>query len=609
MKSPNELQDESGGEFQGEFSFRSREKALQRFRRESFDLLVIGGGITGAATAKDAASRGLKVALVEQSDFAYGTSSRSSKLIHGGLRYLEKFELGLVFESITERTFLLDAMPEMVRPLGFLWPIYRGGPFKQWMLSLGLWVYDLFSLFRTPGFHKKLSAAELLRRVPFLQKDGLVGGFRYFDASMWDDALTMMTLRDAHKMGAAVASYVRAVEPRWDKDGKFVVGFGIQDMLSSHEPDFDISAKQVVICAGPWTDELGKKLAPKWRQWLNPSKGVHLVFDAKKIPLTDAVVMNHEGDGRVAFVIPRADFGTGVAIVGTTDGPSHPDPAQTEIEPADVQYLLALLNEYFPDLKLVSSDILSAYVGVRPLMGAQVEKDIGPDSGKSGNPCNPSNNKDLQSVSREHHIGEGPGGVILVAGGKYTTHRKMAKEIVDFILKLRKREAEKGRLPPHSAPHSFMPKPKSQLLLKTSLGPAAPVEPVNVEPVNGAALPNELIKRYGKDGAKEIMKIHSESVANDNRQYQLQADPEGFPFLAAQLRYSIRMELVMKLEDFYFRRLPLYLARSDHGMPWGEILSKVWAEEFGLDYQAAENEYRRLCGEVAARSAWQTKLL
>ncbi|MGK5083943.1 glycerol-3-phosphate dehydrogenase/oxidase, partial [Bdellovibrionota bacterium FG-1] len=349
-----------------EFSFRSRTLSLKRFQEETFDLLVIGGGITGAAVARDAATRGLKVALVERRDFAYGTSSRSSKLIHGGLRYLQNLEFGLVFEALAERALLLKTVPHMVRPLPFFLPVYEGDPNGRALLNLGLWLYDLLALFRTPGCHQSLSAKAMIEKIPFLKSEGLTGGFRYFDASMWDDVLAVETLRSAHVEGAAIANYCEAIGPLWTGDR--ITGFRVRDLEASAE--INLHAQRVVVCAGPWTDQVGLMLSNKWRSWLNPSKGVHLIFDLKRLPMPGAMVMNHPEDGRIAFVIPRPDLGAGVTVVGTTDGPTPKDPDSASVDFEDVQYLMNLLGKYFPTLQLKTSDILSAYVGVRPLVGA-----------------------------------------------------------------------------------------------------------------------------------------------------------------------------------------------------------------------------------------------
>jgi glycerol-3-phosphate dehydrogenase len=575
-----------------EFSFKSREQSLQRFRDETFDLLVIGGGITGAAVARDATTRGLKVAVVDRKDFAYGTSSRSSKLIHGGLRYLQNMEFGLVFEALSERALLLKTIPTMVRPLPFFMPVYEGDRNGRAILDTGLWLYDLLALFRTPGFHQRLSREKVLEQIPHLRKEGLKGGFRYFDASMWDDVLAVETLRSAHAGGAAIASYTEATGPLWSEDR--VCGFRVRD-LESPGPgaEIDLRAHRTVVCAGPWTDEVGATLSSQWRGWLNPSKGVHLIFDLKRFPMPGAMVMSIPGDGRIAFVIPRPDFGAGVTIVGTTDGPTPKDPDQAAVEKGDVDYLMGLLKRYFPELGLKTSDILSAYVGVRPLMGATV-----PMTGSEGQSAH--SGGELQKVSREHHIGLGPGGTVVVAGGKYTTHRKMGEEIVDFTLKHWRTDSKGGRGP--AFPSSVGP---SQTRVPVNPKATAPaVEGSRIEAASKSLnVPEELFSRYGSDALSVL-----EAQARHPRESGASKDPEGFPLLAAQLRHAIRSEMVLHLDDFYIRRVPLYSSRMDHGLPWADELAGVWAEERGMDEAAMQAELAKLRAELAHRSAWKKDL-
>jgi glycerol-3-phosphate dehydrogenase len=572
-----------------DFSFRSRAEALRKFRDEVFDLLIIGGGITGAGTARDAASRGLKVALVEARDFAWGTSSRSSKLIHGGLRYLQNMEFGLVFEALSERSHLLKTVPHMVRPLPFFMPVYRGDKPGRFLLGVGLWLYDVLALGRAPGFHRSFSKRKFLEQIPFLKEEGLKGGFRYFDASMWDDVLAVETLRAAHESGASVANYAEAVSPVWENEQ--VRGFEVRDLESPGSASIRLRAKRTVVCAGPWADQVGFKLSSHWRRWLNPSKGVHLLFDLKRIPIPGAIVMSHPEDGRISFVIPRPDYGAGVVIVGTTDGPTPLEPERATIEPADVDYLMDLLNRYFPTLGLTPADILSAYVGVRPLMGAQAST-----VGSEGTAPR-ATATDLQKVSREHYIGPGPGGVILVAGGKYTTHRLMAREIVDVALARWREDAQQGRA-------EALPANVGASDTEGPVNPLAALEAVaesrGAAAERGWVVPEALWNRYGAE-ALEIFAIH-------RAQPDDAPDVEGFPFLGAQLRYEMRNGLVVRLEDFYLRRSGLYATRKDHGLPMAPALARIWAEERGLAASAASDEVRRLQDEVEARNRWRREL-
>ncbi len=565
------------GDGAGEFSFRTRERALERFQKEEFDLLIVGGGITGAATARDAVSRGLRVALIERKDYAFGTSSRSSKLIHGGLRYLQKFELKLVFEALAERSFFLKVMPHRVKSLSFYYPIYREGLVRPTLLSFGLWLYDILALFRSPEFHSRYSSKKLLAEIPFLKEEGLLTGFKFYDATMMDDVLAVETIRAAHEKGAATANYIEAVEPLWNGDR--IVGFKAKDQVAGK--NYEIRASQTVVCAGPWTDKVGVKLSNNWKQWLNPSKGVHLVFDHKRIPVPGTVVMSHPKDGRISFVVPRTDFGTGVVIVGTTDSPTPDDPDRAEVVADDVHYLMNLLNLSFPKLRLTAQDIVSAYVGVRPLVDDQSGEKVGVS---------------LQKVSREHQIEEGPGGTVIVAGGKYTTHRKMAEEVVDFALKTWKKEFKKtGKYPlPQNIGTSH-----TKLPLSANLTQEETEKAVQSAQENKIQLPQELLERYGAD-ALRICQMQSKD--------QTRPDPAAFPMLQSQLRYAIQKEMVIHLEDFYLRRVPLFLSRSDGGLPWAEALARVWAAERGLDEKEAASELERLKAELENRSAWKKTL-
>ncbi|MBX7147859.1 glycerol-3-phosphate dehydrogenase/oxidase [bacterium] len=552
--------------YQTEFSIKTRSVAMERLKTEEFDLLIIGGGITGAATARDAVSRGLKVALVEKHDFAWGTSSRSSKLIHGGLRYLQNMEFKLVFEALSERKHLLKSSPNLVKPLKFYMPVYKRDSHGKGLLMMGMWLYDMLALFRAPGMHKTLSKRKMVLEIPGLNENGLKGGFSYYDASMWDDALAIETLRAASVSGAACINYAEATEPVWS--GNKVMGFVVKDLEGGST--FQIKAKKVVICAGPWTDMFGEKMFPGWKKHLMPSKGAHLLFNMKRLPVPGAVVMAHPEDGRISFIIPRPDFGEGMALVGTTDGPSPNNPEETVVGDDDVEYLLNLLNIYFPKLKLTLDDIVSAYVGVRPLMGPQVGL---PDHDTP----EVSIVSKLQKVSREHHIGTGPGDTVVVCGGKYTTHRTMAAEIVDYAA-------------PQSA-KSNTKEPVNPLTTKESLSTLASLTQI---------VPQVLIDRYGL-GAIDIMnlaKLHPSS----------QADPAGFPLLEAELRYQIRTGMVIHVEDFILRRIPLYLSRADHGQPWYKTLCQVWANELGKTVAEADAEYERTVTEIQKRSGWKKDL-
>ena len=588
-----------------EFSSASRRRTLKRFATEKFDFLVIGGGITGTAVARDAASRGLKVALVERDDFASGTSSASSKLVHGGLRYLENFEFKLVFESLSERAHLIRTQPNMVRWLKFYLPVYRADARGMGLVSIGLWLYDFLSLFRAPHFHRRLSKAKLLAEIPGLSPEGLVGGFTYYDASMWDDVMCVETARAAHELGAAIAVRVEAVDPIWEVRGGGDLGEAIAHEIAGFRcldrdggGTIEIHAHRTIVCGGPFTDLLGETLlrgaAAKetqafrekdghWKHWLKPSRGTHIVFARDRLPVPGAMLLSNIEDTRVSFVIPRDDFGPGVVIVGTTDAESPSDPSDVRAEDSDVDYLLRLLARYFPDAKLGPADILAKYVGVRPLMDPAFGQDSASGEGS------------LAKVSREHHIDRGPGGTTLVAGGKYTTHRTMALEIVDRALAFWAEDYWRDhadRVPAWHRPHtdiSTNPAVTREAVaaFRSEIAPAIRSGQVDAPTVEG------LIERYGAD-AREVLKLHAAHPESGPSQ-------DGFPYLEAQLRYGIRKEMVLRLEDFYFRRLPLYLTRKDHAEEWIEPLSRVWAEELGKTEAGRQDEGADLRAKITRR--------
>ncbi len=535
-----------------EFSYRTRLHNLDRLENEEFDFLIIGGGITGAGVAWDASSRGYKVALIEKEDYAHGTSSRSSKLVHGGLRYLENYEFSLVFESLSERAYLMKACPHLVRPLPFYMPVYEHGPHSSYLLSAGMWLYDVLSLFRAPGLHQRLSAGATLRTIPGVKKEGLVCSFKYFDASMWDDALVIDVLNKAQSLGACITSRTKAVKSKMN-DQNQITEMVVRDELTGK--DRTVKFKKLIVCAGVWTDEVGKMLAPDtspspWHNWLAPSRGLHLVFDWKSLPVPGAVTMQIE-DGRIAFVIPRHDYGQGITIVGTTDGPCTLPPDQIENETKaiadDRAYLIQLLAQYFPRLNLTEKDILNHYIGIRPLVNPHRNEKAG---GK----------EDLQKVSREHTIDHGPGGSVVVAGGKYTTFRRMAEEIVHFALTK------------NPGVHFEYHESNTEDVLFTPAIASEIMRAREIARAKGYAIPEKLFERYGSDAL-----IIYEIYLNDCDQKS--EDPDGFPCLEAQFRYAVRYQMVLTVDDFVRRRQPLYLCRQDHGEPWWPKLQKALEQE------------------------------
>jgi len=367
-------------------------RTFSALESDVFDVLVIGGGITGAGIARDAAMRGMQVALVEMKEWASGTSSRSSRLIHGGIRYLEHGDIALVRESVREREILLRIAPGLVKPLEFTWPVYRGARLSRWKLRLGLSVYDWLAGKRRGRRHHSLSRDQVKSLEPSLRDDHLVGGASYFDAATDDAGLTRANVRDAAKHGALTVDFAK-VESTTVASGR-VDGAVVRDAAGGGSAR--VRARSVVSATGPWQAK--------------GTKGSHIVVPRERIGNVAAVTMISPDDGRVMFTLPSGDD----TIVGTTDLRTDESPDDVTASDAEIAYMLRAANFYFPDSKLEPNDVLRTWAGIRPLATAP------PGTSPS-------------SISREHRISRDGSGVVVVTGGKLTTYRSMAAEVVDEI--------------------------------------------------------------------------------------------------------------------------------------------------------------------------------
>jgi glycerol-3-phosphate dehydrogenase len=515
------------------FSFLERNEILKKMSQETYDLVVIGGGITGAGVARDAASRGMKVALIESRDFAFGTSSRSSKLIHGGIRYLENLEFGLVFESLSERALLFKMAPHMVHPLRFLLPLYKGSRVGMTKMGLGMWLYDALSLFRTPKMHERLSAKKSVERIPILQPKDLMGSYVYSDAYMDDDRLVIETLRSAKAMGADVVNYVSARGAILENEK--VVGIQCEDKQSGLQ--LTLKAKHYVSTVGPWTDQLGESLLKKWKKILRPSKGIHITLSKDRLPLPCAMVMATEGEKRIVFGIPRHEM----IIIGTTDTDFKEDPAKVHSTKEDVDYLLRVVDDYFPGA-VRKEDILASYAGVRPLVddGSQTES----------------------KTSREHVIINDPRNVTFVAGGKYTTYRKMAEETLKSVLK------------------KYFSKEDFKKFKKNSteqpLNPKVTVESFNEAQKKITELQSQT--HFTRQELQILLDRHGAEAFDIVSQYY---GPAQQSIWEMEALFSIEHSMCGKLIDFYLRRVPLFLSEKDHGYALMDGLSRVFAQKLG----------------------------
>ena len=528
----------------------TRAERLASLRERSFDLLVIGGGITGAGIARDAAARGLSVALIEKSDFASGTSSKSSKLIHGGLRYLEYAQFRLVFEGTNERALLMRVAPHLVRPLPFLVPSYRRDRPGLFLLDIGLWLYDGLSKFSSPKLHKTLNRETLLKEEPGLISEGLRGGIVYYDCMTDDARMTIENAIDADALGGSVINYVRATQLR--KDGERVTGAMAVDQLTPNATPFEIKARVTVNATGPWCDDI-RHMAGE-TSILGTSKGVHLVIDSARLPVRHAVVMKEKK--RVVFLIPWGDR----TVIGTTDTFYDDKPEVVATDRADAEYLLELANRYYPDAKLTLDDILATWAGLRPLI--KPTDVVGSAS----------------DVSREHQIYNHPG-MITIAGGKLTTYRRMAAEVVDLC------GEQIGVLP--ACVTDKRPLPGAQGLAGGGLQQL--VEQLQIEAQLPEATVKYLVDLYGTRAQRFITLIASDPSL------RAPLDPE-VPAIFAQVALAIDEESAATVEDVLGRRVPLILRARDQGLAIAPQVARYMQRRLGWSEA-------RTSGEIAAYEA------
>ena len=539
------------------FSAKTRIENIEKLKTDEFDLLIIGGGITGAGAARDASARGLKVALVEASDFASGTSSRSSKLIHGGIRYLENMEFKLVFEALSERSKLFEMAPHLVHPLRFMIPLFEDSRVGMFKMGLGMWLYDALAMFQAPQMHERLDATESLDRMPALQAKGLKGSYVYSDAYMDDDRLVHETMRSANELGAVIVNYVKATGVEFNSDKSRITSVQVQDLKTGKS--WNVKAKRIISSVGPWTDQLGHSLFKEWKNVLRPTKGVHLTLPKGRLPLTSAVVMAAQKSDRIVFGIPRHEM----IIVGTTDTDFKDDPSQVGVTDEDVDYLLKVVDEYFPGAKITRDDLIASYAGVRPLV-----QDGSDSEGKT---------------SREHVIFNDPRGVTFVAGGKYTTYRLMAEQVVEAALadmslddRVKLKVVDTAQpLNAYTSIEAF----QQSLAMAQKWADERYRNPKDVQ---------MLAERYGME-ALEILNTH----------------PETYNYWQLEAAQAIETTMCLHLVDFYTRRVHLFLSEPDHGLAVLDKVTEVFAELLGWNKEQSEKEKQSVKDYISKELAWK----
>jgi glycerol-3-phosphate dehydrogenase len=541
-----------------------RARVRRALETTEFDLAIVGGGITGAGVARDAALRGLKVVLLEKGDLARGTSSASSKLIHGGLRYLEQLELGLVREGVRERALLMRNAPHLARPLPFIFPIYeksRAGPFK---VMCGMWLYDALAHFQNFRNHIMLRRRQVERREPALRRQGLRAGTLYYDCHTDDGRLVVETAVDAAARGAVIGSYHEVTAFQRDSLGH-VTGVRVKDSLPGGSGEVTVRARITLSATGPWTDQLLGGVAAKPRTYLRPTKGIHIVLPRERLPLTNAIVLTTVRDERVVFAIPWGER----SYVGTTDTDDPSSPDECRANAWDVAYLLETANHFFPGLRARPEDVISTWAGLRPLMAAD--------------PSRPSD------VSREHEILDVVPGLMAIAGGKLTTYRLMAEQAVDrVLLKLGVRGGQfRDRCVTETTP---LP------------GASDPSKLADLEACGRA-----LAKRSGLPFDMALHLIHSYGLRADlvleaGRDAGVAPERmvEGLPYNWAEVVFATRSEFAARVDDVLRRRTLVTLKALDQGLGVCERTAEVMGQVLGWNKERVQDEvarYRQIVAE------------
>jgi glycerol-3-phosphate dehydrogenase len=538
-----------------------RARNVERLANETFDVLVIGGGITGAGVAREAALRGLTVALAEARDFAAGTSSRSSKLIHGGLRYLEQGEIALVREAATERKSLRRIAPHRTAVAPMFLPVHGRTSAGLYKLRVGLALYEKLAAVVREEHHRVLSRAEAVDLEPHLNPERLQGALIYPEYQTDDARLVLDTLKSAHHAGAVVANYVRVTGFGASTDPRIVA---VRD--DRRGLDFDVRARAIVNAAGPWVDEVQGLDRTDHRPGLHLTKGVHVVFRTADLPARHCVVMRAE-DGRPVFVVPRRDH----VYVGTTDTTYDGPLDEPAVTAEDVAYLQRALARTFVDVDTDPGRAVGAWAGLRPLIQ---------EAGKK-----PS------EISRKDEIVVSVNGLVSIAGGKLTAYRRMAERVVDTVAPLLKRT-----LPPSASADQKLPGGDldgARDLDAYAALPAVRAALANVQPDTAA----RLIASYGSDALDVVRRADGPDA--------LATFGPDIPLSAAEVQYAIRHEMAQTLGDVLERRSRLAYFATEAARAAAPRVADVAGRELGWDDRRIAEEIDTFTRQCDARLAWR----
>lgn len=532
------------------FSKQTRQDNIEKMQKAPLDLLVIGGGITGAGITLDAQDRGLQVGVLEMRDFASGTSSRSTKLVHGGLRYLKQFEIKVVQEVGQERAIVYENAPHVTTPLWMVLPFYKGGTFGSFTTAIGLEMYDHLAKVKKNERRYMLKPERAVEKEPYLKKNGLKGAGVYVEYRTDDARLTIEVLKKAAEKGAYIANYVKVERFIYDVDGR-VKGVYFHDELTGETGQ--IYAKKIINASGPWVDDLRELDDSKKGKTMHLTKGVHLVIDESKFPISNAIYFDTPfDDKRMMFAIPRE----GKTYIGTTDTNYKGDPKEPGVTLADVEYILAAANQMFDITPIQVADVESSWSGVRPLIHEE--------------------GKDPSEISRKDEIFHSESGLFTIAGGKLTGYRKMSEKVVDQVML--ELSIEEGRDYRKSAT-------KNLILSGGDVGGGDLFDQFVAEEVEvgthlglDSLTAEALVHRYGSN----VDEVYSYLKASQGSALE--------PVDYLMLHYGLEHEMVIKPIDYLLRRSSQLLFDSEHAKAVKELIVDEMAEYYDWD-EAVRAEY------------------
>ncbi|OFW79000.1 MAG: glycerol-3-phosphate dehydrogenase [Alicyclobacillus sp. RIFOXYA1_FULL_53_8] len=537
------------------FSVLQRDKTIQDITAQELDLLVIGGGITGAGIALDAQVRGIKTAVIEMQDFASGTSNRSTKLVHGGLRYLKQFEVGLVAEVGKERAIVYENGPHVTTPVWMLLPIIQGGTYGKMASSIGIYVYDILAGVKHSERRQMLGLDATLKKEPLLRKDGLKGSGYYVEYRTDDARLTLEILKEAVERGTLAVNYMKAVDLIY-RQGK-LCGVKVNDLLSGET--HEIYAKKIVNATGPWVDELRTKDGSKEGKSLHHTKGVHIVVDGERFPLQNSVYFDVP-DGRMIFAIPR----DGKTYIGTTDTDYHGDLTFPRMTARDRDYLINCVNFMFPSVRLQADDVESSWVGIRPLVH---EEGKGPSE-----------------ISRKDEVFHSATGLITIAGGKLTGYRKMADKVTSIVAAELARESGK-HFPACTTDKIQISGGKFGGSKNFQTYVSAKIDE-GVQLGLTLAEAKKLVHRYGTN-CEEVFDLIRQR-GNEAAAHGLSAE------VFASLLYSIHSEMTVTPSDFFIRRTASLYFDIEWVRRWQEPVINFMANLYGWSDSQINRHHRDL---------------